>query len=74
MLAIVLCCPSLCHPFIRKFQTEETQEKEYQEIVGERPSPINSDLVRESEKYEEAHLVKQKFFIELYVFLDNKAV
>jgi hypothetical protein len=27
------------------------------QIMGERPSPINSDLIRECEKYEEAHQV-----------------
>ncbi len=43
--------------------------KEYNEIVGERPSPLNSDLERECEKYEEAHHVSSHniiFWIRYY--------
>ncbi len=57
--------------------------KEYNEIVGERPSPLNSDLERECEKYEEAHhvsffwirsieplsfMIKDNFLVALLIF------
>lgn len=38
------------------FQNEEVEEKEYQEVMGNRPpSIVATDLTREAKKYEEAH-------------------
>ena len=36
-------------------QNEEEEERQYQAIVGKRPSPISSELELELRKYEDAH-------------------
>ena len=36
-------------------QNEEEEERQYQAIIGKRPSPISSELELELRKYEDAH-------------------
>ena len=36
-------------------RNEEEEERQYQAIIGKRPSPLNSELELELKKYEDAH-------------------
>ena len=39
----------------KSLKEEQTREKEFQEVVGPRPSAILSELEKETQKYHEAH-------------------